>query len=187
VEHPFDPPLDIERAFGHCVERPFDLGDGGGSVAFTVTPLLEDDPMAAVIEFRTGSAIQEHPRPQAPRRPQLSVIHGGRSPEVLRRRRTYLRRRLVAGLAVLAVAVCLVAATSSVLSGAGVAASTDTAVHTVRPGDTLWEVAVTAAPQADPRDVIDRIVELNSTGGAPFSPDAPLRVGQVLTVPGTAD
>jgi hypothetical protein len=142
--------------------------------------------MAAVIEFRTGSAIQELPRPQAPRRPQLSVIHGGRSPEVMRLRRTYLLRRIVATLAVLAVAAFVVAAASSVLSGAGASASDTTAVHTVRPGDTLWEVAATADPQADPRDVIDRIVELNSADGAAFSPDAPLRVGQVLTVPGTA-
>jgi len=142
--------------------------------------------MAAVIEFRTGSAISDHPVVHAPRRPQLSVIQGGRSPEAIRLRRTYLRRRLVAAVAALALAAFAVAAVSSVLTGAGAAPSAGTAVHTVRPGDTLWEVAVAADPQADPRDVIDRIVELNSSAGTQFSPDAPLRVGQRLTVPASA-
>ena len=142
--------------------------------------------MAAVIEFRTGSAIPEHPFPAAPRRPQLSVIEGGRSAEALRLRRIYLRRRLFVAAAALALVVFLVAAASSALSGGAVATSAGTEVHTVRPGDTLWEVAVAVDPQADPRDVIDRIVELNSGAGAGFSPDAPLRVGQRLTVPGSA-
>ena len=142
--------------------------------------------MAAVIEFRTGSVIQDQPTVHAPRRPQLSVIQGGRSPEVLRLRRTYQRRRLLVAVAVLALLGFAVAALGSVVSGVGAAPSTGTAVHTVRPGDTLWEVAVAADPQADPRDVIDRIVELNSGAGTQFSPDAPLRVGQRLTVPVSA-
>jgi hypothetical protein len=143
--------------------------------------------MAAVIEFRTGSAIQEPSSTPAPaRRPQLSVIHGGRSPQVRRLRRTYLRRRLVAAVAALTVLVFLGAAANAALAGGAPATSARIEVHTVRPGDTLWQVAVAADPQADPRDVIDRIVQLNSGAGSTFSPDAPLRVGQQLTVPGTA-
>ena len=142
--------------------------------------------MAAVIEFRTGSAIQEPSfTPEPARRPQLSVIHGGRSPHVRRLRRTYLRRRLLVAVAALAVVMFLGAAASAAMSG-GAATTARTEVHTVRPGDTLWRVAVAADPQADPRDVIDRIVQLNSGSGGTFSPDAPLRVGQQLTVPANA-
>ena len=143
--------------------------------------------MAAVIEFRTGSAIQEPSfSPEPARRPQLSVIHGGRSPQVRRLRRTYLQRRLLVAVAALAVVVFLGAAASAALSNGAATTSARTEVHTVRPGDTLWQVAAAADPQADPRDVIDHIVQLNSGSGSSFSPDAPLRVGQQLTVPASA-
>ena len=142
--------------------------------------------MAAVIEFRTGSAISEQPTiPHRPDRPALSVIHGGRSPEVLRIRRAYLRRRLIALALVVAAVVLLGNAVGAIVAPAATS-SERIVTHTVRPGDTLWSLAVSADPQADPRDVVDRIVELNSAGGASFSPDAPLRVGKVLTVPAVA-
>jgi hypothetical protein len=46
-------------------------------------------------------------------------------------------------------------ATSEPVPGAG------TEITTVLPGQSLWEIAVAADPQRDPRDVIDDIVELN--------------------------
>jgi len=38
------------------------------------------------------------------------------------------------------------------------------AVYVVQPGDTLWSIAHRVEPHADPRDVVDRLVELNGSG-----------------------
>jgi len=46
----------------------------------------------------------------------------------------------------------------------------------VEPGDTLWTIATRAAPGEDPRDLVDRIEELNSLDGA-------LQVGSRIAVP----
>ncbi|MBO0981373.1 LysM peptidoglycan-binding domain-containing protein [Microbacterium sp. SD291] len=68
---------------------------------------------------------------------------------------------------------------SAVASGQEAAAS-GTAVFetmTVMPGDTLWSIAESLAPSADPRDVIGDITRLNLLqGGA-------LQVGQELAIP----
>jgi hypothetical protein len=47
----------------------------------------------------------------------------------------------------------------------------------VRPGDTLWSIAVRADRRADPRLVVQRITDMNSLAGAGVTP------GQVLWVP----
>lgn len=47
----------------------------------------------------------------------------------------------------------------------------------VRPGDTLWSIATSAAPDRDPRAVIDDIRALNDVRG-----DV-VQVGEVLRVP----
>ena len=47
----------------------------------------------------------------------------------------------------------------------------------VRPGDTMWSIAVRADPAADPRAVIQQIVEDNGLTGTA------IQVGQVLWVP----
>lgn len=52
---------------------------------------------------------------------------------------------------------------------------------TVRPGDTLWSIAAQAAPDRDPRAVIDEIRELNQVSGDT------VRVGEVLRVPVSPD
>lgn len=49
----------------------------------------------------------------------------------------------------------------------------------VRPGDTLWSIAAQADPAADPRIVIQQIVDDNALSGTAIS------VGQVLWVPRT--
>ncbi|WP_165966823.1 LysM domain-containing protein [Actinomadura sp. 7K507] len=48
----------------------------------------------------------------------------------------------------------------------------------VEPGDTLWGIAVDADPGADPRVVVQRILDLNSMGGDPT-----VRPGQELRLP----
>ena len=52
---------------------------------------------------------------------------------------------------------------------------------TVSFGDTLWSIAETVAPEADPRDVIDAIVRLNALEGVS------LEAGQSLAIPAEYD
>lgn len=52
---------------------------------------------------------------------------------------------------------------------------------TVRPGDTLWSIAVEAAPDRDPRAVIEEIRGLNRV------PGDVVHIGDVLRVPGSVD
>lgn len=48
----------------------------------------------------------------------------------------------------------------------------------VGPGDTLWGIASAADPGADPRGVVQRIIDLNGLGGEPA-----VRPGQELRLP----
>lgn len=48
---------------------------------------------------------------------------------------------------------------------------------TVDPGDTLWSVAVRAAPERDPRDVVAELIALNGLR------DGEVHVGEVLRAP----
>ena len=48
---------------------------------------------------------------------------------------------------------------------------------TVAPGQTMWEVARQAAPEQDPRVIVQRIIDLNGLSGAS------LTAGQELAVP----
>lgn len=57
------------------------------------------------------------------------------------------------------------------------AAAPATTQVTVLPGQTLWEIASTADPSADPRDAVIEIRDLNGL------PDSQVFAGQVLTVP----
>jgi LysM repeat protein len=49
---------------------------------------------------------------------------------------------------------------------------------TVQPGDTLWAIASSARPQADPRATVLVLRDLNDLG-----PDRPLQPGQVILLP----
>lgn len=144
--------------------------------------------MAAVIELRTGRALSDErlvagsARPVPPR---LRVIHGGRSPHARRMRRTYLVRR-VAAVSVVVVAVWVVVQLAgAAFSPAGAGSTTvsaPAAVHRVEQGDTLWALAEAVDPDADPRDVVDRILRMNE-GGAAVTPDGRLLVGEHLRLP----
>lgn len=48
----------------------------------------------------------------------------------------------------------------------------------VEPGDTLWDIATDADPGADPRRVVQRIIDLNGLGGNPT-----VQPGQELRLP----
>lgn len=135
------------------------------------------------------------PGPGRPPRPALRVLDGGRAPSRLAQQALYRRRRLAVGLvlaAVLVLSLFLASAAAARIAGgepssaaggpsptsaaasraAGVAAP---ATVVVQPGDTLWTIAATVAPDVDVRITVDRLVALN--GGSPIV------VGQELNLP----
>ncbi|CAH0206562.1 MULTISPECIES: LysM peptidoglycan-binding domain-containing protein [unclassified Microbacterium] len=97
-----------------------------------------------------------------------------------RLRLTTRGRRVLVALAALPLAVGIgfaaISGGSAIASGeATVTASFETV--TVMPGDTLWSIAESVAPYADPRKVISGIESLNMLGGQS------LQVGQELAIP----
>jgi LysM domain len=92
--------------------------------------------------------------------------------------RTYVRRRLVALAAALAVVVSLGGPIANALGvGGREPALVSSRTYVVRPGDSLWSIAGAIAPDRDPRDVIHDLDALNE---APVDPLAP---GMVLSIP----
>jgi hypothetical protein len=82
----------------------------------------------------------------------------------------------------LAAAPLVIAAFVFALNGGGATASlegSDAAFQyvTVDSGESLWQLAESIAPGVDPRDVIERIVQLNQLGSSEVFP------GQQLAIP----
>ncbi|MGQ0433321.1 MAG: LysM peptidoglycan-binding domain-containing protein [Microthrixaceae bacterium] len=139
----------------------------------------------------SSAALQLHPRlrpttvppgPGTPRRPPLRVIEGGRAPAGVAQTAIYRRRRLVAAVALVLLAVTaflLVNAVVTRIAGDGtpnpVAGTSAPGVHVVQPGDTLWSIARELDANVDVRLVVDQLVDLNGR--------APLVVGQHLALP----
>lgn len=130
-----------------------------------------------------SAVVARRPRPlggpaRAARRARPSA-GTSRAPLVLTRR----GRLVLLGLPVLAGSAALVVlaviflvpstatATSEPVTGPG------TELATVHPGQSLWDLAVQADPERDPRDVMDEIVELNDLDSSL------LHAGQLLEVP----
>jgi len=42
--------------------------------------------------------------------------------------------------------------------------------HVVQPGETLWQLARHAAPDSDPRDIVDRLIRANELDGGRIIP-----------------
>jgi hypothetical protein len=91
----------------------------------------------------------------------------------------------VAAVLMLWAGVQVVSAAATPLPAAGSPAVELGAVHRVAPGDTLWALAGSVDPDADPRDVVDRIVALNVPGSPGSALDADLRLlaGRELRLP----
>lgn len=115
----------------------------------------------------TATCKQQPASSPAPARPSAAV---------------YRRRRLGA-LATLAILAWGVAGAGSGLVGrvtggdgglAPVGASGDPVPYVVQPGDTWWTIAERIAPDADPRPLVDRLVESNG---------ATLQPGQLVLLP----
>jgi len=102
------------------------------------------------------------------RRPEMSALTFDPTPTLPRLRIT-ARGRAV--LLTLATAPLVVAAVLLGLSGGNAQASLEDSSATftyvtVAPGQSLWSIAETLAPQADPREVVADIVSLNQLGSA---------------------
>jgi LysM repeat protein len=108
------------------------------------------------------------------------VIEGGRTASSAALR-TYTVRRVVVVVVLALLAVVALRAAALGVSAAVAPSATATngavaeVVHTTRPGDTLWGVAIRYAPEVDPRIAIDDLIALN--GGAA------LQVGQRVLLP----
>mgnify|MGYP001032309973 CR=1 FL=1 len=104
------------------------------------------------------------------------------APTATRLRLTVRGRRVLTALVALPVAAAIAAA---VIAGGGSALASRAAgapagtypTVTVSAGDSLWSIAERIAPQADPRDVVDAIVQLNALDGVGIAP------GNRLSVP----
>ena len=97
--------------------------------------------------------------------------------------RLRLTRRGRRVLAFLASVPAIVALSIAIISGGGALATSDSGAGaafekvTVMPGDTLWSIAESVAPQADPRDVVDAIMRLNAL------PSGSLDAGETIALP----
>lgn len=97
-----------------------------------------------------------------------------------RLRLTVRGRRVLVALAALplaaGIAFAAIGGGSAIASGETVSTASFATV-TVLPGDTLWSIAESVAPSADPRTVISEIQKLNAFGSGS------LQVGQQLAIP----
>ena len=66
---------------------------------------------------------------------------------------------------------------SALAHDAGAAREAPRATYVVRPGDTLWSIAVGVTSDSDPRAVVDGIARANGVQGATLVP------GQALIIP----
>jgi hypothetical protein len=89
-------------------------------------------------------------------------------------RRTYVRRRIFAASAAALLLWSVPAAARAI--GPSAESSVAPRRYVVQQGDTLWEIAVDAAPQQDPREVVDAIATANEIR-------AGLVPGQEITLP----
>jgi hypothetical protein len=98
------------------------------------------------------------------------------------RTRLRLTRRGRVVLTALAAIPVLVVVALAVLNG-GQASAGDQQAHvhfqtvTVQPGETLWQLAGEEAPNADPRDFVQDVIDLNALGGSD------LQAGQQIAIP----
>lgn len=88
------------------------------------------------------------------------------------------RGRLVCVAVLVGLAVAVLSLGSASLAGTGVVEPVTYQTVTVEAGQSLWEIASSAAPTVDPRTTVARIVELNrlTSGGG-------VRAGQQIIVP----
>ena len=131
-----------------------------------------------------------HPTPPVPlRRPQpvrwpAPSVQAPSRPAGRSMAAVYRRRRIVAALLALGLAIGVVALGRAVLGSVSLlpppapAPATRAEVVVVQPGDTLWSIAEGLEPEEDVRPVVDRLVAANGP--------EPLQVGEEVAVGGVA-
>lgn len=82
-----------------------------------------------------------------------------------------------------AVVVVIVGLAAPVLHADPIDPAAGAQTHIVATGDTLWSIATVLQPSADPRAVVDEILQLNAAAGVAIDPGG-LRVGQRVLLPG---
>ena len=124
---------------------------------------------------RVAPARARRPRPDAVVSEPVRVSSAGSAASL----RLTRRGRVLVTLVLL-----MVAAAAVLLLRAPATASTGSTSHTpvarsvtVAPGQTLWEIAREARPGVDPRDTVDRIMEMNGLS------TASVQAGRQLFVP----
>jgi len=120
-------------------------------------------------------------RPAAPAAPAPRARASARPRARLTRRGRIVVAALVISATLLVVALAWLAGTATAEAARSGAPASDvyrnlTSV-VVRPGETLWAIATQAEPTADPRSVIQEIVDINALSGTSIQP------GQRLWVP----
>jgi nucleoid-associated protein YgaU len=122
----------------------------------------------------SGPARRPPAREAAPRRPS----DGRRQPPL---RLTQRGQAVLRGLVVLVMLGLMAGAALTMAHRADAAdrpaRSVVVARHVVLPGETLWGIATSVAPNADPRDTVARIVEFNALTSSA------IHAGQTLAIP----
>ena len=129
----------------------------------------------------TGRAVRAAGRAAAPTGRAVApvgraVAPAGRAPVRLTRRGRAVVAVLLLLLAVTVLGLLRAPATATT-GGRGASASPVAERVTVRPGETLWQIAERAAPGVDPRDTVARIREMNGLRTSAVA------AGRVLWVP----
>ena len=141
-------------------------------------------PMTSPRRSRSRAAVTTRPcGAVGPRRVSgtaASVRHGRTTARAVRTTgavRLTRRGRVVVLLLLLAVGAVLSLAITSSGAASGTAQQVPVQYVTVAPGDTLWSIAGEVAPDADPRDTLAEIIELNALDASS------IRAGQRIAVP----
>lgn len=176
------PPASADRGVRPSSRRrPVRYADAVGRVVVGGQPAVRCAARPSARQRGRTSAITSRRSDAAPAR---STAHGGavgRSADAATGRALRLTRRgqalvvLLVAL-VLSVAFSLGRVSSDAANGSGPPPARPVVV--VQPGESLWQIAERAAPDADPRVTVARIAEINDLGLNPV-----IRPGQQLVLP----
>lgn len=141
--------------------------------------------MSVLVDEQFGAGV----RPAGLRRPSHATRRPPRGTRVTSERSRVApsacelpreRRRWQLLLATAAAVCAFVVVFGAMLGGLANGVASDvpdrTAVVSVAPGESLWDVAAKFAPESDPRAVVQRIEELNGVSADAVTPGVPLTV-----------
>jgi hypothetical protein len=130
----------------------------------------------AHLRLVTASGTTARPAMRAPAPPRALEARAQPSLRLTRRGRAVLRILVVLIMSALIVGAALTMAHRADAAD-GPARPVVLAHHVVLPGETLWGIATSLAPKADPRDTVARIVEFNALTSSE------VHAGQILAFP----